>query len=158
MPSKIGQSDGLGEGGLVEAINTAWSEVGTNPDLAIYKLQSSAYKYSWLLIPLSLPFVWLLFPFNRRFHIYDHTVFVTYSLSFMLLLFALASMLSLSSRVHNAVPSAVVAYAPFHMYRQLRGTYGLKKATAWWKTWFLATFAFTALMLFAAAIAMLAIG
>ena len=156
LPGKITQSDSLGEGGLVEAINTAWSEVGTNPDLAIYKLQSSAYKYSWLLIPLSVPFVWLLFPFNRRFHIYDHTVFVTYSLSFMLLLFALASMLSLSSRVHNAVPSAVVAYAPFHMYRQLRETYDLKRFTAWWKTWFLATFAFLALLLFASAIVTLA--
>ena len=51
-----------------------------------YKLKTNAYKFSWLLIPLSVPFVWLLFPFSRRFRLYDHTVFVTYSLCFMSLL------------------------------------------------------------------------
>ena len=33
-----------------------------------------------------MPFVWLLFPFSRRFRLYDHTMFVTYSLCFMSLL------------------------------------------------------------------------
>ncbi len=47
---------------------------------------------SWLLIPLSLPFMWLLFPFSRRFRLYDHVVFVTYSLGFMTLLVALLTM------------------------------------------------------------------
>ena len=51
--------------------------VRENPQLMIYKAQTSAYKYSWMLIPLSVPFVWLLFPFSRRFRGYDHTVFVT---------------------------------------------------------------------------------
>ena len=32
--------------------------------MLIYKLQTSAYKFSWLLIPISIPFVWLLFPFT----------------------------------------------------------------------------------------------
>ena len=57
-----------------------------NPGLMLYKLQANGYKFSWLLIPLSIPFVWLLFPFSRRFGLYDHTVFVTYSLCFMTLL------------------------------------------------------------------------
>ena len=51
----------------------------------ILKVQDGV-EISWLLIPLSVPFMWLLFPFNRRLHIYDHTVFVTYSLSFMMML------------------------------------------------------------------------
>ena len=50
------------------------------------KVQDAASKYSWMLIPLSVPFMWLLFPFRRRFNTYDHTVFVTYSLSFMMML------------------------------------------------------------------------
>ena len=33
-----------------------------NPDLTFYKLQNNASKFSWLIIPLSVPFVWLLFP------------------------------------------------------------------------------------------------
>ncbi len=32
----------------------------------IYKLQANGYKFSWLLIPLSLPFVWLTFVWKRR--------------------------------------------------------------------------------------------
>ena len=57
-----------------------------NPALALYKLQSSAYKYSWALIPISVPFVALLFLWKRRYKLYDHAIFVTYSLSFMMLL------------------------------------------------------------------------
>ena len=57
-----------------------------NPELVFYKLKTNAYKFSWALIPISVPFVWLLFPFSRRFRLYDHIVFVTYSLCFMMLL------------------------------------------------------------------------
>ena len=44
-----------------------------NPELVFYKLKTNAYKFSWALIPISVPFVWLLFPFSRRFRLYDHT-------------------------------------------------------------------------------------
>jgi len=57
-----------------------------NPSLLIYKLQNNAYKFSWALIPISVPFVWLLFLHRRRyraFKAYDHVVFVTYSIAFM---------------------------------------------------------------------------
>ncbi len=65
------------------ALDRLLKEGMKNPQLALLKVQSAAYKYSWALIPLSVPFIWLLFPFSRRFGIYDHTVFVTYSLAFM---------------------------------------------------------------------------
>ena len=48
--------------------------------------RTTASKYSWLLIPLSVPFLWLLFPLQPALQLYDHTVFVTYSLSFMMML------------------------------------------------------------------------
>ena len=67
-----------------------------NPALILYKLQANAYKFAWALIPLSLPFMWLLYPFSRRFHTYDHFVFVTYSISFMLLLFVAVRLLNLT--------------------------------------------------------------
>ena len=76
------------------AVEQAWERARANPQLAIYKLQTAAYKFSWLLIPLSLPFLWLLFPFSRRFRLYDHTVFVTYSLSFMTLLACVVALLA----------------------------------------------------------------
>jgi hypothetical protein len=93
-----------------------------NPALIIYKLQANAYKFAWALIPLSLPFMWLLFPFSRRFHTYDHFVFVTYSISFMLLLFVVVRLFNLTIAGEVASFFAVF-YVPFHMYRQIRGAY-----------------------------------
>ena len=93
-----------------------------NPALVLYKLQANAYKFAWALIPLSLPFMWLLFPFSRRFHTYDHFVFVTYSISFMLLLFVAVRLLNLTV-FGDVVTAFAMLYVPFHMYRQLRGAY-----------------------------------
>ncbi|MBB5707507.1 DUF3667 domain-containing protein [Sphingopyxis panaciterrulae] len=94
----------------------------TNPGLMLYKVQANAYKFAWALIPLSIPFLWLLYPFSRRFHAYDHFVFVTYSISFMLLLFVVVRLLGMTA-IGGWVTSLAVLYVPFHMYRQLRGAY-----------------------------------
>ncbi len=136
------------------ALGRVVEQVRDNPQLAIYKAQTSAYKYSWMLIPLSVPFVWLLFPFSRRFRGYDHTVFVTYSIAFMIALAAVASVLFWAN-----APSAgglVLLYAPFHMYRQLRGTYSLTRFGAIWRTLILGTLAWVAIGLFAAIISWMA--
>lgn len=116
-----------------------------NPELLFYKIKTNAYKFSWALIPISVPFVWLLFPFNRRFRLYDHTVFVTYSLCFMMLLLAAASLVGL---VSDSVASLAWFVPPVHMYRQLRGTYDLSKRGALWRTALLTIFAFIAIGLF----------
>lgn len=150
LPEAIAASDNAADDKLVESINRTWTRARANPELMVYKLQSNAYKFSWLLIPLSVPFVWLLFPFSRRFHLYDHTVFVTYSLSFMLLLLAAMSVAAVSGG--GWLLAVLLFYAPFHMYRQLRGTYGLTRFGAWWRTWFLTAFAFVVLVLFATAL------
>jgi len=62
------------------------NNIRENPDAVSMKVQDAASKYSWLLIPISVPFMWMLFPFRRRYNTYDHMVFVTYSLSFMMML------------------------------------------------------------------------
>ncbi len=126
-------------------------EASVNPNLAIYKAQSHAYKYSWLLIPISVPFLWLLFPFSRRFHFYDHTVFVTYSLCFMTLMSALAMVLGAVGAA--AVSGFLMLTPPLHMYRQLRGTYGVSRFGGLWRTVALGLFAFITLVLFLTAIA-----
>jgi hypothetical protein len=128
-------------------INDAVNKAKANPGLALYKVQNYSYKLSWALIPISVPFLWLLFPFSRRFGLYDHIVFVTYSLCFMTLL---AIVLALGGQF--GVPGIAVAgiiAPPFHMYRQLRGTYGVSRFGGLWRTALLSMFAFTALMLFA---------
>ena len=58
-----------------------------NPELFFYQLQEAASKFSFLLVPISLPFIALLFLWKRGVTLYDHAVFALYSLSFASLLF-----------------------------------------------------------------------
>jgi hypothetical protein len=120
-----------------------------NPELLAYKVKTNAYKFSWALIPISVPFIWLLFPFSRRFRAYDHTVFVTYSLCFMMLLLVVGSTIQF---VSSTIASLLFFIPPFHMYRQLKGTYGLSRWGALWRTTLLVGFAFAAIGMFAALI------
>ena len=141
------QGEGINTNSDIPVINEAIQKVKGNPQLALYKLQDATSKFAWALIPISVPFLWLLFPFSRRFRLYDHTVFVTYSLSFMLLLGALLSLWAQTS-----VPGAGLAFAfipPLHMYRQLKGTYGLGRTSAIARTFVLLIFASIAALLFA---------
>lgn len=120
-----------------------FDEFERNPGLAIYKLQSNSYKFSWLLIPISVPFVWLLFLRSRRFRFYDHMVFVTYSMAFMSLLTIMLTVMRLAS-VHPAIISAAVALIPpVHMYRQMKETYELSRLSALVRTAILLMFCLT---------------
>ena len=104
-----------------------------NPGLMLYKLQTNFYKFSWLLIPLSIPFVWVLFAWKRRFRAYDHAIFVTYSLSFMTLLTLGVVLAGLAGAATGAVAMVSVFVPPIHIYKHLRGTYGLSRFSALWR-------------------------
>ena len=132
--------------GFVGGLGEKLGDAAKNPELLFYKLKTNAYKFSWALIPISVPFVWLLFPFSRRFKLYDHTVFVTYSLCFMMLLLAAGSLIGL---VSESVASLAWFVPPIHMYRQLKGAYGVSTGGAIWRTFALTIFAFIAISLFA---------
>ena len=126
-----------------------------NPDLALYKIQQTAYKFSFLLVPLSLPFLWLLFPFRRGITMYDHTVFALYSLSFMSLLLVTMALMSVGPPVlQNAVPWLIWAI-PLHMYAQLKGAYELGWKSAVWRTLWLLLFSSLSLSIFALSILLL---
>ena len=132
-----------GSGALNKAVKTA----GKNPQLLLYKIQSNAYKYSWALIPISVPFVWLLFFWRRRFKMFDHAVFVTYSITFMMLLGIICAILINTG--FGAIGGLLLAfYPPIHMYRQLHHAYETSRFGAFWRMCFLSFFAMTALMLF----------
>jgi hypothetical protein len=132
------------EGRLVRAIR----EVNDNPALTAYKLKTNGYKFSWALVPLSIPFVWLLFFWRRDIRAYDHAVFVTYSISFMLLLLIFASLLGLAGVGSGYVALLLLAVPPLHMYKQLRQTYRLSRAGAVVRLLFLLFAALTALSLY----------
>jgi hypothetical protein len=117
-----------------------------NPELMVAKVQDAASKFSWLLIPFSVPFLWLLFPLRRRYRLYDHTVFVTYSLSFMMILVIAGGFLVAAGA--TSLASMLFFVPPIHMYRQLKGAYGLSRTSALLRTVALVTFAFIAGALF----------
>jgi Protein of unknown function (DUF3667) len=113
-----------------EGIIKKWKN---NPSLMLYKLQSNGYKFSWLLIPLSLPFLWLMFAWRRQYKAYDHAIFITYSLSFMSLLFIVMSILSTIPDGSGWAFLLFVIAAPLHLYKQLRHAYGLNRFSAFWR-------------------------
>lgn len=131
-----------------DRLDHGFEKINDNPGLALYKLQANFYKFSWLLIPLSVPFVWLLFFYTRRFKMYDHTVFVTYSLAFMSLFAILLTVLGFAGMGISWIPLAAVFIPFLHLYKQLRGTYQIGRISAFLRTVLLSFFCFTAACIF----------
>ncbi|WP_426050505.1 DUF3667 domain-containing protein [Brevundimonas sp. SL161] len=130
-----------------------------NPDLAVYKFQQTTYKFAFLLVPMSIPFLWLLFAWKRGFTWYDHGVFVLYSLTFMSILFMLLGVLGRMNGWLAGFLGLVGALAvPAHMFAQLKGTYGLSIWSALWRTCFLLVFCLLVSTLFLVAIVALGLG
>jgi hypothetical protein len=105
------------ETGSIE-LNEAFERVLKNPELAFYKLKNTAYKFSFLLVPLLLPFMWLMFIRRRDIAVYDHAVFALYSLSFMALLVIATALLSLTPL--NGHLGWLLWLVPLHVFLQLR--------------------------------------
>jgi hypothetical protein len=112
-----------------QAINHALQ----NPDLALYKMKGTASKFAFLLIPLSLPFMWLLFMRRKDILLFDHSVFALYSLSFMCLLLMLVAGLARLGLAGWAWLLFLVV-PPIHVFVQLRGAYQLAIPSALWRT------------------------
>ena len=134
----------------ITAINDILRQASANPKLALYKLRTNAYKFSWLLIPISVPFLWLLFPFSRRFGLYDHTVFVTYSLAFMMLL--VSALTVLSSLWFGVLAIGMTFIPPLHIYKHVKHTYAVSRFGAGWRTFAILLYAAAALTAFLMAI------
>ena len=153
---ELTQGPGIGDGaGPFTDVHTGWGKLdhgiakaNANPGLAIYKLQSSAYKYSWLLIPLSTPVVALLFLWRRRFGLYDHAIFVTFSIAFMMILVTVLTLAGAVGLPEGWIVLAVFAVPPVHIYKQLRGAYQLRRFSAGWRMVVLTCFAFVVLAAF----------
>ncbi|MFZ6873581.1 DUF3667 domain-containing protein [Undibacterium sp. Di27W] len=117
------------------------------PELTLYKIKSNASKLSFLLMPISLPFLWLLFAFKRRYGMFDHAVFSLYSLSFM----ALLSMLVAILNTLNFSITAVLLFAvvpPLHIFWQLRAAYQIGIFASLWRTFALLLVAVCSLLFY----------
>ena len=126
-PSKLKADMDLNTGS--KALDNAIQHAFENPKLLLYRLQSSAYKFAWALIPLSLPFMWLIFAWRRQFKIYDHAIFVTYSISSVILLLIVMALIGAIGI--NATP--LLMLLPLHFFLQLKGAYSLTWFSASWR-------------------------
>ena len=133
-----------------ESLNIKAKDALKNPELTLYKVQGKLYKFSFLLVPLSLPWLWLLFFWKRGVRMYDHAVFSLYSISFMSLVFTVASLLFTWHVESGAVYGTLLILVPLaHMFVQLKGAYSLRTVSALWRTGALATLSFTTLVVYA---------
>lgn len=129
-------------------------EVKDNPDLYLYKFRNTAYKFSFMLIPISLPFLWLMFFWRRNVTAFDHMVFSMYSLSFMSLLFVVMALMG-TNRFTSPHSAWLLWVPPIHMFVHLRGTYSLSKFSALWRTVALLVSAGTVFVLFMVLVAVI---
>lgn len=143
-------------GRFIDGFNTGWARLdkgiakaNENPNLLLYKLQTNAYKFSWMLIPISVPFVWLLFFWHFKRRLYDHTVFVTYSLSFMTLLMIALTLMGAAGAPSRWITAAALIVPPLHIYRQLKHAYEQTRPKALIRTFILLTFTGVTITLFA---------
>lgn len=120
-----------------------------DPALLALRLQANAHKFAWVIIPISLPFVWLMFAWRREYGLYDHAVFVMYSLcAVMLLLVAMALIAA------TGVPTEpALLLIPIHQFLHLRGAYRVSRLGAAWRTAWLQLSAGIVLTLFALGLA-----
>jgi hypothetical protein len=135
-------------GGVAQTVGKTISAAAKNPEFAYYKLKANAYKFSWALILISLPFIWLLFPFSRRYKMYDHAIYITYSIAFMSLLFSISMVLTAVHVTSGLVTLALMLFAIWHMYRQFKDAYALSRMGALWRLPLLYGFACVSLSLF----------
>lgn len=113
--------------------DAALKHAADNPELTLYKLKNTAYKYSFMLVPISLPFLWLMFFWRRGVAMYDHAVFVLYSLSFMSLLFV--ALMALGAAHAGKAAALLATFAPpLHMAVQLKEAYKLGVWSTLWRT------------------------
>ncbi len=146
-------------------VNTGFPELNAriahsleNPDLAIYKTQQAAYKFSFLLVPISLPFIWLLFIWKRGLTLYDHAVFVLYSLSFASLVFVIVALTASVPWLAWLGGTIFGLGMPLHMFFHLKGAYALGWWSAIWRTSLLLLFALIATTVFVILIVLLGLG
>lgn len=136
----------LGNGTIDERVRDAL----LNPDFALYRIQQKAYKLSFLLVPLSLPTLWLMFFWRRHVRTFDHVVFALYSLSFMSLLFIVTALMDkFGGSLMRGVAELRFFVPPVHMFAQLRGGYRLSTFGALWRACVLSVSAIVTLSLFA---------
>lgn len=128
----------VGDDGWSKALIERAMKARENPELLWLKIEQGAHKYAWIIIPLSAPFLWLTFCWRRDLKMYDHIVFITYSVCFMMLLLVTMALIKfLQVPRFIRLPFIIFCFGvapPLHIYKQLKGAYLLTRWGALWRT------------------------
>jgi hypothetical protein len=151
ISKKLAKSGHFGVRGEEEARVRASLE---DPDLLVFKLRSAASEFSFMLVPISVPFIWLMFFRKRGVYMFDHVIFSLHSLSFMAL-FVTVLVAALKLHWSWLFGSWLFLVPPLHMFLHLKGAYGLGVAGALWRTFALSVIALAVLFCYMAAILVL---
>jgi hypothetical protein len=136
-----------------------WAKKLMNPDLALYKIQQTFYKFAFLLVPFSIPFMAVLFLWRRRTTLYDHGVFVLYSLTFVVLAGLIGIGMGFIHPILGAIAWVLIVMGtPVHQFAQLKGGYELGWFSTAWRFAFLQVFCVIVGSLFLATVLWLAVG
>ncbi len=87
-------------------------------------LQEWGERFAFLTLPMATILLSLIFVFNRRFYIFDHTIFSLHSLSAVGLMAAVATGLK---GLTFGLSDLVLLWAPVHLYKHMRGVYGTSR-------------------------------
>jgi Protein of unknown function (DUF3667) len=127
-----------------------------DPEFAWYKIQNTAYKFSFLLVPIMLPFVWAIFFWKKDVTLFDHTVLLLYSLSFLSLVFmAMVVINRLGGPVTDGIVGGLALTPLAHGFFQMKGAYQLGWFSAAWRTLYMLIAGSLAIGLFIVVIFML---
>ncbi len=125
-----GQEAEAGQGEHGEQVITGWKSLDAkivhairDPEFLLFKMEANGYKFSWALILLSMPFMRLFFLWKRGLAMFDHAVFVTYSLSFVSLLMVV--MILWTKLAHLPGLGLLMLAFPVYLFLQIRGAYRL---------------------------------
>lgn len=95
-----------------------------DPERFRLALEAQSERFAFLMLPLATALLSLLFVFQRRFFVFDHTIFALHSLSFQGLL------LSIVLLFENLTDwsALLLLAAPLHLYAHMRRFYGTRPA------------------------------
>ena len=83
-------------------------------------LESNAERFAFMALPLATGLLCLLFVFQRRFFVFDHTIFALHSLSFQGLLISASSLAGMAWEPASGI---LLLAAPVHLFVHMRGVY-----------------------------------
>ncbi len=101
-------------------LNERLNKAIDDPERFFLILEQWSERFAFLMLPISAIMLSLLFVFQRRFYLFDHTIFSLHSLSAMGVVLTLAMLLN---TVIGGWGFALMIPAPLHLFGHMRGVY-----------------------------------